>query len=275
MTTDYKLFALDVDGTLLERDGTLAPSTKEFIAHLSKASRVTLATGRSLASAQPYLSELSITTPAILYHGAVVFDPVEGRPLREVHIPGELACRAFEVSKRFPVHPQLYRSVDDPTVYVPRLTPPIKEFVRKESLKSELVPNFEKFLTQPPLKLLFIGDPEILPGFEEQCRKNFPNLPSSAPRGTTSKSYHREFPREKGSPGCASISNPSFPHRRGRGPGKRYPNDRTGRPRGGDGGRGEEVNRTRRSCHRKHPTDVGDLVKRLAFIMLGMIKEKT
>jgi hypothetical protein len=48
--------------------------------------------------------------------------------------------------------------------------------VRKESLKSELVPNFEKFLTQPPLKLLFIGDPEILPGFEEAMQEELPEL---------------------------------------------------------------------------------------------------
>ena len=176
MNLHYLLFAFDLDGTLLARDGTIPPPTKEFIAHLSKASRVTLATGRSLASAQPYLSELSITTPAILYHGAVVFDPVEGRPLREVHMPGELARRAFEVSKRFPVHPQLYRSVDDPTVYVPKLTPPIEEFVRKESLKSELVPNLGKFLTQPLLKLLFIGDPEILSGFAKAMREELPEL---------------------------------------------------------------------------------------------------
>ena len=144
MNSPYLLFAFDLDGTLLARDGTIPPPTKEFITHLAKAGRVTLATGRSLASAQPYLSELSITTPAILYHGAVVFDPVEGRPLREVHIPGELARRAFEVSKRFPVHPQLYRSVDDPTVYVPKLTPPIKTFMQKENLKAKIPEDFEK-----------------------------------------------------------------------------------------------------------------------------------
>ena len=176
MNSSYLLFAFDLDGTLVAQDGTIPPQTKEFIAHLSKASRVTLATGRSLASAQPYLNELSITTPVILYHGAVVFDPVEGHPLREVYMPGELARRAFEVSKRFPVHPQLYLSVDDPTVYVPTLTPPIKEFVRRESLKAALVPNFEEFLTQPSLKLLFIGDSEILPGFARVVQEELPEL---------------------------------------------------------------------------------------------------
>jgi len=176
MHTDYELFAFDLDGTLLARDGTIPPPTKEFIAHLSKASRVTLATGRSAASARPYLNELNITTPAVLYHGAVVFDPVKNRPLRELHVPEELACRAFEVSKRFPVHPQLYRSVDDPTVYVPKLTPPIEEFVRKESLTAELVQNFEKIFTQPPLKLLFIGTLEILPGFMAALREELPEV---------------------------------------------------------------------------------------------------
>jgi len=35
MNTDYKLLAVDVDGTLLERNGALIPSTRGFLAELS------------------------------------------------------------------------------------------------------------------------------------------------------------------------------------------------------------------------------------------------
>ncbi|MCK4410899.1 hypothetical protein KAV67_01315, partial [Candidatus Bipolaricaulota bacterium] len=35
MNTDYKLFASDADGTLLERNGVLVPSTRGFLAELS------------------------------------------------------------------------------------------------------------------------------------------------------------------------------------------------------------------------------------------------
>ncbi len=176
MSRRYRLFAFDLDGTLLSRDGRIPPGTREFLADLSTRARVTLATGRSLASARRYLAELSIATPAILYHGAVVFDPIAGRPLREAHIPGELACRVFEVSKRFSVHPQIYRSVDDPTIYTTAITPPIRKFVENENLHAEPALNIDEILEQGPLKLLFIGDPEIIPELTAVLQEEVPEL---------------------------------------------------------------------------------------------------
>lgn len=176
MNPRYRLFAFDLDGTLLSRDGTIPPSTVKFLEDLSTRARVTLATGRSLASAQRYLEELSITTPAILYHGAVVFDPVEDRSLREAHIPGEFARRAFTISRRFPVHPQIYRSVEDPKIYVPRITPPIVEFIGKENLRAVEASDPDPLLEEGPLKILFIGDPEILPRLISALREAVPEL---------------------------------------------------------------------------------------------------
>ncbi len=159
----YRLFAFDLDGTLLTWAGGLAPETMEFVRKLADCAKITLATGRSLASAWRYLEELSITIPAILYHGAVIFDPVNERPLLELHIPGELAHRAYDISRDFPVHAQLYRSVNDPTIYVPRLSSPIEEFIRKENLVASQVADFANFLWEGPLKLLFIGEKRVLP----------------------------------------------------------------------------------------------------------------
>ncbi len=176
MNPRYLLFAFDLDGTLLRRDGTVPPETARFLEDLSAHARVTLATGRSLASAQRYLKELSITTPAILYHGAVVFDPIGDRPLREDHIPGKLALRAFEISKRFPIHPQIYRSVDDPTIYTDKITPPITKFVENENLHAETTLDIEELLGQGPLKLLFIGDPKILPGLTAVLQEEVPEI---------------------------------------------------------------------------------------------------
>ncbi len=172
----YRLFAFDLDGTLLTRAGELAPSTVKLVKHITERAEVTLATGRSLASARRYLQELAIAVPAILYHGAVVFDPSAHQPLFESHIPGELARQVYEVAQKFPVHPQLYRSVNDPTIYVPRVTPPIEEFVRKEDLTASQVADFTNFLEQGPLKLLFIGDTSILPELADAVQRTLSEL---------------------------------------------------------------------------------------------------
>ena len=176
MNTDYKLFALDVDGTLLGRDGTLATSTRHFLARLSRHSRVTLATGRSVCAATPWIETLGITTPAILYHGAVVYDPVGKRALHEEHVPGALARRVFAVARSFPVHSQIYRSLDDPLVYVLEMTRQIEAFFAREGLSGKVIENEAEVLAVDPIKMLFIGDPIELPDFEDELRRVAPEL---------------------------------------------------------------------------------------------------
>ncbi len=176
MNTDYELFAFDVDGTLLERDGTLASSTRQFLARLSQHHRVTLATGRSISSARPWIDKLKITTPAVLYHGAVVYNTLGKRSLYEAHIPGELARKVFVAARGFPVHPQIYPSLNDPYVYVSEMTPPIRTFLNREGLSEKLIDDETALLAAGPIKLLFIGDPEELPALEDKLRTVAPEL---------------------------------------------------------------------------------------------------
>lgn len=172
----YELFAFDLDGTLLSPDGKIPEATRAFVLELGRTARVTLATGRSLASAETYIRELAITTPVILYHGAVVWDPVGGQPIRERYIPPELARRALTVLKRFPVQPQVYRTVADPAVYVARVTPPIQAFLEKERLPVQEVQDLDEVVATPPLKLLAIGDPSGLGEVGETLRRAVPEL---------------------------------------------------------------------------------------------------
>ncbi len=176
MNTNYKLFALDVDGTLLERDGTLATSTRRFLARLSRHGRVTLATGRSVSSAAPWIDALRISTPVILYHGAVVYDTVEKRALHEEHVPRELARRVFAAARDFPVQPQIYRCLDDPLVYVTEMTPQIEAFFAWEGLSGKVIEDETEAFAVDPIKMLFIGDPVELPRFEDALHSVAPEL---------------------------------------------------------------------------------------------------
>jgi Cof subfamily protein (haloacid dehalogenase superfamily) len=172
----YALVAFDLDGTLLAPDGAVPVATHAFLEELGRSARVTLATGRSLASARRYVVDLGITTPVILYHGAVVWDPKTGAPLREHRIPPDLARRALAAALRFPIHPQLYRAVEDPTIYVAHLTPPIRAFLARENRKAQAVGDLAPWADQGPLKLLFIGDPLGLGEAEDALRQAVPEL---------------------------------------------------------------------------------------------------
>ncbi len=172
----YRLFAFDLDGTLLTPDGAILTEAREFLAELQTWARITIATGRSLASAQRYILELGLTNPVVLYHGAVVWDPIARKALFERRIPSEEARRAIAALTRLPVHIQVYMDIGDPNIYVSQITGPIADFLVKENLSVVEVGDLTKFLNRSPIKLLVIGNSDILALAEYALRKKVPSL---------------------------------------------------------------------------------------------------
>ena len=75
----YRLLALDIDGTLLDRqtDIPLTERTKRAIGSvLETGAGVTLATGRTSNSAIPFSRDLGLTLPIISYQGSLTSNPV-------------------------------------------------------------------------------------------------------------------------------------------------------------------------------------------------------
>jgi Cof subfamily protein (haloacid dehalogenase superfamily) len=79
-----RLLAIDVDGTLLRSDGTVAESDRAAIAAaLASGIAITLATGRLSSSAMPFARTLALEVPLICADGAVLFCPNRAVPLVE------------------------------------------------------------------------------------------------------------------------------------------------------------------------------------------------
>jgi hydroxymethylpyrimidine pyrophosphatase-like HAD family hydrolase len=77
-----RLLALDLDGTLLRDDKTVAPEDRAAIAAaMAGGLTVTLATGRLTSSALAYAQELGLGEPLVCADGAVVFCPNRREPL--------------------------------------------------------------------------------------------------------------------------------------------------------------------------------------------------
>lgn len=175
MSSSFRLFAFDLDGTLLSPDGSLAPEVAWVVKGLARRGRITLATGRSLASARPYAEPLGVNAPAILYHGAVIWDFSVGVAIRERRIPPQAARKALAACQGFPVDVQVYRAPDDPAVYVSKVTPQVLEFSRKESLPLKET-DLTRLTEEAPLKFLAIGEPEELPRLAAALREAAPGL---------------------------------------------------------------------------------------------------
>lgn len=66
--TRYRLIVLDVDGTLVDHERRISPTTLQALAAAKTAGiRVTLATGRMYASGLPYARTIGADAPLILY----------------------------------------------------------------------------------------------------------------------------------------------------------------------------------------------------------------
>ncbi|MGC9530609.1 MAG: Cof-type HAD-IIB family hydrolase [Candidatus Bipolaricaulaceae bacterium] len=176
MSGPWQLFVFDLDGTLLGEDHALLPRATEVVAALRRRAQVTLATGRSLVSARPFLDGLHISIPAILYNGAMVYDPVGGRPRWDRRLPQALARRALEVARKFPVHPQLYRDWTEAAVVVSRVTPAIQAFLDKEQLPARQVGDLTAAIDGNPLKLLMVGEAPALAELAAALQAAVPEL---------------------------------------------------------------------------------------------------
>jgi hypothetical protein len=96
----YKLLALDVDGTLIGREGLVSPDVTAAVAALrSQGLAVCLATGRSYAETFPIWRQLGLAPPyepIVLIGGALVSEADTGRSLYQRSLPRDLACRVDE-----------------------------------------------------------------------------------------------------------------------------------------------------------------------------------
>lgn len=73
----YKMVVADADGTLLNDKKEITAATKSSIKKFRNIGGIfTLATGRGILSATPYINELNIDVPVILFNGCIIYDPV-------------------------------------------------------------------------------------------------------------------------------------------------------------------------------------------------------
>ncbi|PLR78827.1 hypothetical protein CU633_03275 [Bacillus sp. V3-13] len=67
----------DLDGTLLDNNQRISKDVISRIQSFERAGgKFTFATGRSLDSVLPYIDEVGINTPVILYNGAMIYEPI-------------------------------------------------------------------------------------------------------------------------------------------------------------------------------------------------------
>jgi Cof subfamily protein (haloacid dehalogenase superfamily) len=131
---------------------------------------VILVTGRMFRSVRPYAEAAGIEEPVVCYQGAVVAEPVSGRWLRHEPIPLELAREAIAAvqTEGYPLN--CY--VND-ELYVAEHTAASESYASFQNLEVHAVGDLLAWLSEPPTKLVAVGDPVELDELERRLKSHF------------------------------------------------------------------------------------------------------
>ena len=105
----YKLLVVDIDGTLLDKNGAISAEDKNALARVSDSGiRVALSTGRVVQACLRIISQLSLDGYHIFFDGALAGDPVTGEEVYVEPISEELLRQVTEFAHLNEVNLDLY-----------------------------------------------------------------------------------------------------------------------------------------------------------------------
>jgi Cof subfamily protein (haloacid dehalogenase superfamily) len=96
----FQILALDVDGTLLDPDGTLRPRTLAAVSLAARAGiRPVLCTGRRYRRAWPIARQLEIDAPLVCNSGAIIKEPATHQTIWRADFDTSLSADVLELFK--------------------------------------------------------------------------------------------------------------------------------------------------------------------------------
>jgi Cof subfamily protein (haloacid dehalogenase superfamily) len=108
-TIACRLLAIDLDGTLLRPDGTIATRTKHALqAAVKRGITVAICTGRRFRTTLPILAELELALPVIVHGGQLIKDAATHETLHHNYLSQELSGAAIKFLKAEGVTPIVY-----------------------------------------------------------------------------------------------------------------------------------------------------------------------
>lgn len=174
MKKGYKLVCSDIDGTLVNSENRMCPTTAEVVRRVVDQGVIF-----ALISARPpvgmfyLLDDMGIDQYVVAFGGSIILKRGQ-KPVYEDTLPMEYVERLREESRKFGLNLSVYSGED---LFVEK----IDERVRIEQQIARAVPielPFREIKKRAgnPNKLLYLGDPEAIAAFEQWAAREYDGL---------------------------------------------------------------------------------------------------
>jgi HAD superfamily hydrolase (TIGR01484 family) len=205
----FRLVAVDVDGTLLRRDGTFSARTRAALATaLARGAALAVATGRRRRTALPITRQLDLPHFLVASQGAVTWDGDE--IIAHAHLPRESARRALDIVTGRGMGAVMFANAAQPEAIWfagewranERL---IAYAARDPDLIREVVdrPTLDEALAHDPIQLIVFDTMERLEALNEALTGHAPPAPTPDPPAQDAALWRVIFSRNQFTAGGA------------------------------------------------------------------------
>jgi Cof subfamily protein (haloacid dehalogenase superfamily) len=169
---EYKLLALDLDGTLLTSEHKITEHARSVLRSANEMGTVvTVATGRMYISALPYAKELAMDIPLIAHNGAMVKSSLSSEILYRRPLPFSVLSGLIPRLRHYGL---VFMAYYDSAIYVEKgFSPKSKGYVKFTVVEAIEVNDMVNELPEPPLSISVRGTAEDIHEVYQDLKLNY------------------------------------------------------------------------------------------------------
>lgn len=194
---NYRLIAVDLDDSLLGNDLKISEANRRALyAARDQGVDVTIATGRMLDSALPYIHELEVDIPVITFQGAYLKDTQTGDTLIKKSVPMDYTREIIEECKKRNLHLQVY---NENTYFFEKDNHFSRLYHKATGIQGEEAGDLIEIMKEEPIKLIIIDEQQKI----AELRQYFEDRYGDVLQVLISKPIYLEFTNIKATKGNA------------------------------------------------------------------------
>lgn len=193
--TGRKLIFLDVDGTVLSRDGTVTEENREALRQaLEQGHRIAITTGRSIRGAWPVMEALGLDRSGaylLAYQGCVIYDCGRHQVLASDGMPGETAMELLEALEQAGIYAHTF---SEEGILTRRECEELRLYCKWTPESYRVVPDFSELRGKTVPKVIamdFASDAKLI-----QFQKDFAQREKGRLNGFFSSTCYLEYCKE-------------------------------------------------------------------------------